>query len=268
MWIPSPSAAAIATLVRGSRDTDDVSAKKKRMSAGVRSRSYAHVVVRQRREDIVKGFGVCIVVMTLAPLARAIPIASLAPHAAAQVEAAGPLPGSFQSDDLSAWSLEKNYGLLIIPRSLPTRSRSTPGFSSRLSSHQPSVGGRNGNPLNIKFGSETRRHVAIGLATISEIVPLDGGRFLKFDSPEAGFRAAVALLTTPAYRDLKVDQALRKWSNNGYGAEILLGTPLDARKLVSDLGPDDLKVLLAAMAAAEGYRSSTIKSEIEKAFGL
>jgi hypothetical protein len=107
--------------------------------------------------------------------------------------------------------------------------------------------------------------VVVGQATISDIIPMDGGQFLKFNSPETGFRAAVELLTTPRYDDLELDRALRRWSNNGFGAEILAGTQLDAPKPVPYSGQNDLEILLNAMAAAEGYKSSMIADEIKKA---
>lgn len=212
----------------------------------------------------VKGLAVCVLMVTLTQFGRAVGLAFPARNAAPRIDVADAFPGSLRSNDLRAWCLESNYSLTI-PSSMLFRSPSAPQPVSRSSNARRSVANRNSNPLNIKFGSGTRWYVEIGLATISGIVPLDGGRFLKFDSPEAGLRAAVALLSTPGYKDLEVDRALRKWSNNGYGAEILLGTPLDAQKLVSYLDADDLKTLLAAMAAAEGYQSSTIKSEIENA---
>lgn len=93
---------------------------------------------------------------------------------------------------------------------------------------------------------------------------MDGGRFLRFDAPETGFRAALTLLTTRLYRDLTLEQALRRWSNGGFGAEILAGTRLDARQSIWHLGPDDFAVLLVAMATAEGYRSMTVVDEVRK----
>lgn len=128
-----------------------------------------------------------------------------------------------------------------------------------------SVPNRNANPLNIKLGVGSRAYVRRGHATISEIAPLDGGRFLRFDSPAIGFRAAVDLLSSAPYRDLAIDAALRRWSNQGYGAEILAGTRLDRRARVRHLTRGDFKALLGAMAVAEGYRSATVDSEIASA---
>ena len=129
----------------------------------------------------------------------------------------------------------------------------------------PSVANRNRNPLNMKYGSDTRRYVDAGSAIISAIVPLDGGRFLKFDSAVEGFRAAAALLTAPRFIELELDRALRRWSNNGYGAEILAAAGLDASSAVLGLGRDELSLVLRAMARAEGYRSDGVVDEIREA---
>lgn len=213
----------------------------------------------------VNGLAVCVLAVTLTQAGRAVRFAVPTRNGASQVDVAYAFPGHLRDDDLAAWYLERTYSLTA-PSSGLLRSSSAPGPASSSGSDRRTVATRNSNPLNIKFGSQTRAYVETGLATISEIVPLDGGRFLKFDSPETGFRAAVALLSTPRYWNLELDEAIQRWSNNGSGAQILAGTPLDARKLVSYLGEDDLKILLAAMAAAEGYQSSTVTGEIEKAF--
>lgn len=128
-----------------------------------------------------------------------------------------------------------------------------------------SVANRNSNPLNIKLGQLTRHYVERGDATVSAVSPLDGGRFLKFDAPETGFRAALDLLRSHHYGDLNLAGVFRRWSNNGFGTEILAGTRLGGRTPLRNLGARELTQLLGAMAAAEGYRSSTIAAEIAKA---
>ncbi len=127
-----------------------------------------------------------------------------------------------------------------------------------------SVASRNRNPLNIKYGALTRKYVEQGLASISRIIPRDGGRFLKFQSATGGFRAAVDLLTSPLYTSLGLDDALKRWSNNGYGAEIV-GKRIDASASAATLEQEHLTHLLRSMAAAEGYRSTQLSSEIATA---
>ncbi len=166
--------------------------------------------------------------------------------------------------DRTAWVLEpRNPRTPELPnlgtQELRTKEPRNPGTPELWFS----VANRNLNPLNLKFGSKTRRYVDIGLATLSDIIPTDGGRFLRFDDPETGFRAAADLLN--AYGDLELDGALRKWSNTGYGGAILAGTRLDQKTSIADLRRGDFRILLHAMAAAEGYRSATIGDEIRKA---
>ena len=122
---------------------------------------------------------------------------------------------------------------------------------------------RNRNPLNMKLGAATRAWVEAGLATISRWLPRDGGRFLTFHSSAFGFRAAVQLLTSPAYAALDLDAALKRWSHNGYGAEIV--PSIDPSTPVSSLDSGRLEQVLRAMANAEGYRSSTLSEEIARA---
>ena len=199
-------------------------------------------------ETLVKWLGICLIAVAVAILTFP------RTHPAPQLDLVSNLfPGLRGNEDLTAWVVESN-------RDAAPETFSRPSVESRRS-----VANRNRNPLNIKLGWNTRRYVEIGLATVSAIIPQDGGRFLKFASPETGFKAAVGLLSAPGYDDLRLDRALRRWSNNGYGAEILVGGRFDAEQRVPNFGRDDLKTLLNAMAAAEGYRSATIAAEIEKA---
>ena len=204
---------------------------------------------------MLKWFGILGLVIALAHAGKVVSLPFPTTHDAPQLEVVELLRGLIGSEDLSAWVLEPSRDP-IAPAPVPSNSITRAGRS---------VANRNSNPLNIKLGSATRRYVDIGLATISGIIPKDGGRFLKFESPETGLRAAVELLSTPRYDDLQLDRALRRWSNNGYGAEILAGTPLDAQKSVPYLGRDGLRILLNAMSRAEGYKSSTVADEINKA---
>lgn len=107
---------------------------------------------------------------------------------------------------------------------------------------------RNANPLNIKFSSMTKTYP--GVVGIDPQPASDGGQFLVFNSPEAGFQAAEKLITSANYRDLSVDAALRRWSNNGYGGEI--APSLKSKRIVS-LSPAELQSLIRTMAQREGY---------------
>ena len=134
----------------------------------------------------------------LAQAGRAVRLVYTAVSPTPQLESAFfPRPDS--SEDLVAWVLEA--------RSDPAPV-AAPAAGSRESWR--SVAGRNSNPLNMKLGSGTRRYVGTGAAGISDIIPKDGGRFLKFESPERGFRAAVELLRTSPYDDLDIPAFMRK----------------------------------------------------------
>ena len=95
---------------------------------------------------------------------------------------------------------------------------------------------RNNNPFNIKFGNFATKYGA----TKENKNALDGGSFATFSSPEVGFKAAKDLLLGKNYRNLTVDQAMKRWSNNGYGGNIF---PQIANKKVADLNPNELENL-------------------------
>jgi hypothetical protein len=75
---------------------------------------------------------------------------------------------------------------------------------------------RNNNPFNIKFGKFAAKYGA----TKEDRAALDGGSFATFPTVDAGFAAAKDLLKGNSYRSLTVDQAMKRWSNKGYGGEI------------------------------------------------
>ena len=116
-----------------------------------------------------------------------------------------------------------------------------------------SVAVRENNPLNMKLGTATRMYVDTGDATISSIIPTDGGRFLRFKSAERGLEAARDLICSPIYQGISIDEALKKWSNNGYGANILSGSDIRPEWQVEMLTASALATLLRRMAQVEGF---------------
>lgn len=110
---------------------------------------------------------------------------------------------------------------------------------------------RNRNPLNIKASAATKRYA--GVVGVEGKPAADGGNFLIFDSPASGFAAAKTLLKTKNYRNLTLDAALRRWSNNGYGAAVAKLAGLSGARLVSSLSDGELDRLVKAMARREGY---------------
>lgn len=107
---------------------------------------------------------------------------------------------------------------------------------------------RNNNPLNIKASNTTIKYP--GVAGLDKKPASDGGQFLVFKSPQDGFNAAKTLIQSGGYKNLTVDQALRRWSNSGYGGEIV---PSLRGKPVNRLTPQELDTLIKTMAHREGY---------------
>ena len=98
-------------------------------------------------------------------------------------------------------------------------------------------GQRMNNPYNIKLGRGTQHWVDEGLAEVGETAQ-DGRKFIKFNDPQVGERAGLELLQGPGYRELTVDAAMKRWSNNGYGAEIAKDIPPDTQNQRPECGPD------------------------------
>jgi hypothetical protein len=133
------------------------------------------------------------------------------------------------------------FGDQMIPESeFKATSMTPPGTGNRPQ--------RNNNPLNIKASEFTQQYP--GVVGIDPSPATDGGNFLTFATPEAGFQAAQRLLQNPNYQSLSVDAAMRRWSNNGYGDEIL---PSLRGRAMASLAPAELASLVQEMARIEGY---------------
>ncbi len=91
------------------------------------------------------------------------------------------------------------------------------------------------NPGNIKMGN-----FASGYGATPGRQALDGGVFAMFPSVEAGLDAQRALLKGKNYLPLTVDQAMKRWSNSGYGGEIY---PEIGNKRMSELSDAELREL-------------------------
>ena len=133
----------------------------------------------------------------------------------------------------------------VNPDGSATQILSNVGSGTKQASNRPQ---RNNNPLNIKASKTTSQYP--GVAGLDQKPASDGGQFLVFNSPEAGFNAAKRLITSGGYTNLTVDQALRRWSNNGYGGEIV---PQYRGKPIKQLTQQELDNLIKTMAHREGF---------------
>lgn len=93
------------------------------------------------------------------------------------------------------------------------------------------------NPGNIKFGKFASKYGArVGRFSTER----DGSRFAVFPDVETGLKAQRDLLVSKNYRGLTVDQAMRRWSNNGYGGEIY---PEVSMRTMGELTDSELREL-------------------------
>ncbi len=113
------------------------------------------------------------------------------------------------------------------------------------------IASRTNNPLNIKFTPTTS---GFG-GTDSGIAAQDGGTFANFATPQDGLKAATELLQSPLYNNLTLEQAMRQWSNNAYGAEV--APELDPSQKVGSLGGSQMDQLVSDMGQRESGSSVT-----------
>lgn len=119
------------------------------------------------------------------------------------------------------------------------------------------------NPRNMKFANWMIKYGAVkGKAGT------DGGVFAKFPDVQSGLNASKALLSGKGYRDLTVDRAMKKWSNNGYDGSIY---PSVRNKKVSELSQSELDNLMKEQIKNEDkkmynrlYSSKENKESINK----
>lgn len=125
----------------------------------------------------------------------------------------------------------------------------------------------NNNPGNIKYsvGGKKLDYLKVldklGIKYSKGSEAADGGYFIKFESHADGYKAAKAWWPTvkswAAYEGLTLDQALEKYSGEGYSAE-KLGIDLDGSKLLSDFTNEELN----------GVMTSQIKMEDPKEYEI
>lgn len=110
------------------------------------------------------------------------------------------------------------------------------------------------NPINI-YGIKTSNTTLGFGGTDSGVKSSDGGTFLSAGTPEEDRAIAKQLLTSSIYSNLTLDQAMKKWSNNGYGGEI--ATPLKGNVKIKDLSDSEIDRVLSGIQKQEGISSKT-----------
>lgn len=129
----------------------------------------------------------------------------------------------------------------------PTTPTPAPG------SDQGSVSYRTNNPGNIKWTGASWQTALGGVD--SGIKATDGGTFVKFPTLDAGTKAQTQLLTSSSYANLTLDAAMKRWSNNGYGADV--APKIDPNKKMSKLTQPELDYLAGEMKVREGFKAPT-----------
>ena len=107
------------------------------------------------------------------------------------------------------------------------------------------------NAGNIKFGEFAKKYGATPGRQAT-----DGGKFAHFPDIESGLQAQKDLLTSGSYKNLTVANAMKRWSNSGYGADLY---PEVSNKKMTDLSPQELNELILRQTKRE---SPTIYKKI------
>lgn len=128
----------------------------------------------------------------------------------------------------------------------------TPPMGASIEPKAGTIAASHNNPLNLKYGD----FLAAAGAKPGQAAqpgpgetPAQAGHFAMFPDVQTGIKASVDTLKGPGYRDLPVDAAMRRWSNNGYGAEV---APQELRgKKIGELSDEEMTKLVGSMAQRE-----------------
>lgn len=131
---------------------------------------------------------------------------------------------------------------------LPSGTLSNPTSLASLDTYREQTISQADTRLSETYGITPDQVNSLG-GTDSGIKATDGGTFAQFPSMQAGIQAAQSLLMSSTYSGLSVEDAMRKWSFNSYGAEI---TKIPATATISSLSSTQLSQLINDMTAREG----------------
>lgn len=118
-------------------------------------------------------------------------------------------------------------------------------------SNDPTRADRNNNPGNIKYGKFAKKYGA----------KQDKDGFAIFSDRETGLKAMRGLLTSDSYKNMSASEAIKKWTD-GHPYRYDLG-PLTDKK-ISEMGPDELDLVMGTMQKGEGTRYGMTPRPIPK----
>jgi len=138
-----------------------------------------------------------------------------------------------------------------------------------------SVSWRNNNPGNIKFSYKNGQMSGLAKRLLESGVPItqgspaaDGGSFINFPDKKTGVQAMKDLITGNTYANLTLDQALKKWSNNGYGAEIIPDIGSKTTMNILAQHPELLNDVVNQMIKREGWAEGQVVGEEQQPLTL
>ncbi len=114
---------------------------------------------------------------------------------------------------------------------------------------------RDNNPGAIQFGPFASDHGAIG----------QDGRFAIFPDADTGHRAMTDLLNSADYRDLTLEQAIKKWApesendSETYVANVSSWTGIARDKVLRSMSPAQIEAVASAIRRQEGWAPGTVR---------
>lgn len=118
---------------------------------------------------------------------------------------------------------------------------------------KPSMAQRHNNPGNIKWGEFARKHGAVKGEPAT-----DGGYFAKFPDVQTGLKAMKGLLQTKNYKNLTVEQAVKRWTNQaGYSVDF---NNIKGKK-ISELNSEELNQLHNLITVGEDGKYYSNKTD-------
>ncbi len=113
---------------------------------------------------------------------------------------------------------------------------------------------RDNNPGAIRFGPFASDHGAIG----------QDGPFAIFPDADTGHRAMTDLLNSADYRDLTLEQAIKKWApetendSETYVANVSSWTGIARDKVLRSMSPAQIEAVASAIRRQEGWAPGTV----------
>lgn len=157
---------------------------------------------------------------------------------------------NMREQELKLKAMEQEYGMSYVPWKTTYWSTDITDLQSQYPNN---ASFKNNNPGNIKYNENWANTLKQYGIEIQKWTPAtDWGNFARYNSVEDALMARnILLFKTSVYPTLTVEQAMRRYSNGGYWAEV---TGIDWNKKMSDLTSQERAKLVSGQLKAEDWQ--------------